>query len=58
MGEFGYVLGGIGLAAGAISADAFTAVLAAIVVTIAASAVVVRPAGRAPDQVVSSVAGM
>jgi K+:H+ antiporter len=58
MGEFGYVLAGIGLAAGAISAESFTAVLAAIVLTIAGSAVIVRLAGPAPDQVVSSVAGM
>ncbi len=31
MGEFGYVLAGIGLAAGAVSGDLFTAVLASIV---------------------------
>ena len=48
MGEFGYVLAGIGLAAGAVSRDLFTAVLAAIVITIAGSAVLVRYAGRAP----------
>jgi monovalent cation:H+ antiporter-2, CPA2 family len=58
MGEFGYVLAGIGLAAGAIAAETFTAVLAAIVVTIAGSAVLVRVAGHAPDRVTSSSAGM
>ncbi len=48
MGEFGYVLAGVGLAAGSVSDALFTAVLAAIVVTIAGSAVLVRFAGRAP----------
>ncbi len=58
MGEFGYVLAGIGLAAGAISGTAFTAVLAAIVVSIALSAVLVRLAGHAPDRAASSAAGL
>ncbi len=48
MGEFGYVLAGIGLAAGAVSGELFTAVLATIVITIAGSAVLVRFAGKAP----------
>lgn len=48
LGEFGYVLAGIGLTAGALSEDQFTAVLGAIVATIAGSAVAVRAAGRAP----------
>ena len=48
MGEFGYVLAGIGLAAGVVSDQMFTAVLATIVVTIAGSAVLVRFAGKAP----------
>jgi K+:H+ antiporter len=58
MGEFGYVLAGIGLAAGAISGQAFTAVLAAILVSIALSAVLVRLAGHAPDRAASSAAGL
>ena len=48
MGEFGYVLAGIGLAAGAVTAEMFTAVLSTIVVTIAGSAVLVRFFGKAP----------
>ena len=48
MGEFGYVLAGIGLAAGAVSAEMFTAVLSTIVVTIAGSAILVRFVGKAP----------
>ena len=48
MGEFGYVLAGIGLAAGAVSGELFTAVLATIVITIAGSAILVRFAGKAP----------
>ena len=48
MGEFGYVLAGIGLTAGVVSNDLFTAVLASIVVTIAGSAILVRFAGKAP----------
>ncbi len=58
MGEFGYVLAEIGLAAGVVSAEAFSSVLAAIVVTIAASAVLVRIVARAPERVVSTEAGM
>jgi K+:H+ antiporter len=59
MGEFGYVLAGLGLAAGAISEDLFTAVLETIVLTIAGSAVLVRYAGRAPVQAVpSTMAGL
>ena len=58
LGEFGYVLAGIGLAAGAVDLGAFTAVLAAIVITIAASAVLVRLAGRAPEVSASSPAGL
>ena len=46
LGEFGYVLAGIALAAGALAAGEFTAVLAAIVVTIGGSAVLVRTVGR------------
>ena len=48
MGEFGYVLAGIGLAASVVSDELFTAVLATIVVTIAGSAILVRFAGKAP----------
>jgi CPA2 family monovalent cation:H+ antiporter-2 len=51
LGEFGYVLAGIALAAGALDADEFTAVLCAIVVTIAGSAVLVRSVGQAPHAV-------
>ncbi len=49
LGEFGYVLAGTGLAAGALTEDQFTAVLGAIVTTIAASAVLARRAGRRPS---------
>ena len=48
LGEFGYVLAGFGLAAGAITGPQFTGVLGAIVVSIAGSAVLVRRATRAP----------
>ena len=57
MGEFGYVLAGIGLAAGAVSAEMFTAVLATIVVTIAGSAVLVRFFGKAPARAEGPVSG-
>jgi len=53
MGEFGYVLAGIGLTAGVLTTTEFTAVLGAIVISIAASAVLVRAAGRAPDAAVT-----
>jgi CPA2 family monovalent cation:H+ antiporter-2 len=49
MGEFGYVLAGIGLAAGVVSGELFTAVLATIVITIAGSAILVRFAGTRPE---------
>jgi CPA2 family monovalent cation:H+ antiporter-2 len=58
MGEFGYVLAEIGLVAGVVSSAAFSSVLAAIVVTIAASAVLVRVVAKAPEQAVSTAAGM
>ncbi len=58
MGEFGYVLAEIGLVAGVVSAEAFSAVLAAITITIAASAILVRVVARAPERVVSTAAGM
>jgi CPA2 family monovalent cation:H+ antiporter-2 len=48
MGEFGYVLAGIGLTANVVANDLFTAVLASIVITIAGSAILVRYAGKAP----------
>lgn len=48
LGEFGYVLAATGLAAHVLTEDQFTAVLGAIVVTIAASAVLVRRAGALP----------
>jgi len=51
LGEFGYVLAGIALAAGALAASEFTAVLASIIVTIAGSAVLVRMVGTAPEVV-------
>ena len=57
MGEFGYVLAGIGLAAGAVSAEMFTAVLSTIVVTIAGSAVLVRFFGKAPPRAEGPVSG-
>lgn len=49
LGEFGYVLAGVGLTAGALTEDQFTAVLSAIVATISGSAVLVRRAGRRPE---------
>jgi CPA2 family monovalent cation:H+ antiporter-2 len=49
LGEFGYVLAGIGLAAGALTDNEFTAILSAIVLTIAGSAVLVRRAGAKPE---------
>jgi CPA2 family monovalent cation:H+ antiporter-2 len=58
MGEFGYVLAEIGLVAGVVSSEAFSSVLAAIVVTIAVSAVAVRLVAKAPDQTTSTAAGM
>jgi len=58
LGEFGYVLAGIGFTAGELTGEQFTAVLAAIVITIAASAVLVRAAGTAPDVPVSGPAGL
>ena len=48
LGEFGYVLAGIGVTAAALTEDQFTAILGAIVATIAGSAVAVRAAGKAP----------
>ena len=57
MGEFGYVLAGIGLAAGAVSAEMFTAVLSTIVVTIAGSAVLVRFLGKAPTRAEPPISG-
>lgn len=50
MGEFGFVLGSALVAAGAITGSTYVALLAAVVVSIAASAILVRaaaPAGRA-----------
>lgn len=46
LGEFGYVLAGAGRVAGLLTDDQFTAVLGAIVLTIAGSAVGVRVIGR------------
>ena len=57
MGEFGYVLAGIGLAAGAVIAEMFTAVLSTIVVTIAGSAILVRFFGKAPTRAEPPVSG-
>jgi CPA2 family monovalent cation:H+ antiporter-2 len=56
IGEFGYVLAGIALAAGALAGHEFEAVLCAIVVTIAGSAVLVRAAGKAPEAQAASLA--
>ena len=56
IGEFGYVLAGIAVAAGALAAHEFEAVLCAIVVTIAGSAVLVRAAGKAPEGQPASLA--
>jgi CPA2 family monovalent cation:H+ antiporter-2 len=58
MGEFGYVLAGIGVAEGVVSGGTFSAVLAAIVVTIAGSAVAVRMVGQRPERVPSTSAGL
>lgn len=55
LGEFGYVLAGVGLAAGSVTDTQFTGVLAAIVVTIAASAVLARSVGRVPGVVPASL---
>jgi len=49
LGEFGYVLAGIGLTAHALTEGQFTAVLGSIVVTIAGSAVLVRRFGTRPE---------
>ena len=56
IGEFGYVLAGIAVAAGALAAHEFEAVLCAIVVTIAGSAILVRAAGKAPEGQAASLA--
>ncbi len=58
LGEFGYVLAGVGLVAGVVTDTQFTAVLGAIVLTIAGSAVVVRAAGSRPPAHPSSAAGL
>jgi CPA2 family monovalent cation:H+ antiporter-2 len=51
VGEFSFVLAGILLARGLIPAELFTAMLATVVLTIAASAVLVRIGKRPVDQV-------
>src|SRR5713226_8243166 len=51
VGEFSFVLAGILLARGLIPAELFTAMLATVVLTIAASAVLVRVGKRPVDQV-------
>jgi K+:H+ antiporter len=56
IGEFGYVLAGIAVAAGALAASEFEAVLCAIVATIAGSAVLVRVAGKASEPAPVSMA--
>jgi K+:H+ antiporter len=58
IGEFGYVLAGIGLAAGAVSPEAFSAVLTTIVLSIAGSAVLVRLVGAPAQQAPSTAAGL
>jgi K+:H+ antiporter len=58
IGEFGYVLAGIGLAAGAVSPEAFSAELITIVVSIAGSAVLVRLVGGPAQQAPSTAAGL
>lgn len=46
MGEFGFVLGSVGVAAGALDATQFSGILVAVVVSIGGSAVIVRAAGQ------------
>jgi len=54
VGEFSFVLAGILLARGLISPELFTAMLATVVLTIAASAVLVRMRKRTADQVMAT----
>jgi CPA2 family monovalent cation:H+ antiporter-2 len=48
IGEFSFVLASVGLAAGAIAADVYAAVLASVAITIVGSTVLVRFVGSAP----------
>ncbi len=48
IGEFSFVLASVGLAAGAIDVVLYTAILAAVAISIAASTIAVRFAGRRP----------
>ena len=50
VGEFSYVLGALALAAGLITNQVATALVAAVALTIAASSVLVRLAGRQPQR--------
>jgi CPA2 family monovalent cation:H+ antiporter-2 len=54
VGEFSFVLAGILLARSLIPAELFTAMLATVVLTIAASAVLVRIGKRPVDQAAAS----
>jgi len=54
VGEFSFVLAGILLARGLIPSELFTAMLATVVVTIAASAVLVRTQKRTADQAMAT----
>jgi CPA2 family monovalent cation:H+ antiporter-2 len=48
IGEFSFVLASVGVAAGAIAADVYAAVLASVAITIVGSTVLVRFVGSAP----------
>ena len=49
VGEFGFVLASVGLAAGVIERPLYAAMLSAVAVTIAASMIAVRYAGSRPS---------
>ena len=48
VGEFSYVLGALALAGGLITKEESAGLIGAVVVSIAASSILVRVAGRAP----------
>ena len=49
VGEFGFVLASVGVAAEVVSRERFTAVIATVVITTAGSAILAR-LGRGPDR--------
>lgn len=57
VGEFSFVLGSAALTAGAITNEAYVALVAAVAISIAVSAVVVRLVGARPHQAVSAAGG-